>query len=79
VARFLILALALCGCAETLSPDALPPIQANAEMLPPLDTFWMQQEIAAMREPKPLPVRSISLGYVGNAPLTGGVMNVPQR
>jgi hypothetical protein len=73
-ARFLILAVVLCGCAETMSPDALPPMQANAQMYPPVDTFWLQQEVAAMREPKPLPVRSISLGYIGDAPLSGGVM-----
>ncbi len=47
-------------------------------MQPPIDSFWLQQEIAAMHEPKPLPVRSISLGYIGDTPLSGGVMrNTP--
>ena len=73
------MALCVCGCAETTSLDALPPMQAQSAMFPPVDTFWLQQEVAQMREPKPLPVRSISLGYIGDAPLTGGVMNGPPQ
>ena len=77
--RWAVIALVLCGCAETTSLDALPPVQAQNAMFPPVDTFWLQQEVAQMREPKPLPVRSISLGYIGDTPLTGGVMNAPQQ
>ncbi len=73
--RAVLLIAAVCsvGCVESRF-DELPPVQQNVAMQPPIDTFWLQQEIAAMREPKPLPVRSISLGYVGDTPLTGGVM-----
>jgi hypothetical protein len=62
-----------------MSPEVLPPVQAQNAMFPPVDTFWLQQSVAQMREPKPLPVRSISLGYIGDTPLTGGVMNRPQQ
>lgn len=67
-----IVAVASVGCVETY--DELPPVQQSFAMQPPIDTFWMQQSIAAMREPPPVPVRSISLGYIGDAPLSGGVM-----
>ncbi len=69
----LITAVCSVGCVESRF-DELPPVQQNVAMQPPIDTFWLQQEIAAMHEPKPLPGRSISLGYIGDAPLTGGVM-----
>jgi hypothetical protein len=71
--------LFVCGCAEQTSLDALPPMQAQNAMFPPVDTFWLQQEVAHMREPRPLPVRSISLGYIGDTPLTGGMMNGPEQ
>jgi hypothetical protein len=66
VVRAVLLIAAVCstGCVES----------HLVAMQPPIDTFWLQQEIAAMHEPKPTPVRSISLGYIGDAPLTGGVM-----
>jgi len=76
--RWAALLLFVCGCAESTSLEALPPMQAQNAMFPPVDTFWLQQEVAQMRAPKPLPVRSISLGYIGDAPLTNGVMNGPQ-
>lgn len=89
--RAVVLIVAMCsvGCVESrydlaicavprVSVEDLPPAQQSLAMQPPLDSFWMQQEIAAMHEPKPLPVRSISLGYIGDTPLTGGVMrNTP--
>jgi hypothetical protein len=75
--RLLILAVCLTGCAESQLAE-LPPMQQTNAMLPPVDTFWLQQSVAALHEPPPLPVRSISLGYVGDAPLAGGVMrNTP--
>jgi len=75
--RWAALLVFVCGCAETLPPEVLPPMQAENGMFPPVDTFWLQQEVAQMREPKPLPVRSISLGYIGDTPLAGGVMRDP--
>ena len=77
--RWAVIMLLVCGCAETTSLSVLPPMQSQNAMFPPVDTFWLQQEVAQMREPKPLPVRSISLGYIGDAPLTGGVMSGPQE
>jgi len=75
-ALLLIVAMGSVGCVESL--DELPPVQQNVAMQPPDsffgDTFWLQQSIAAMREPPRLPVRSISLGYIGDTPLSGGVM-----
>ncbi len=71
-----------CGCAETplevlvaepVSEEA-PPVQQNAELAPPGDSFWLAQSITEMQKPPPLRPRSISLGYVGDAPLSGGVM-----
>ena len=38
------------------------------------DDFWIDEAIATMSEPKPIRPKSISLGYVGDAPLSGGVM-----
>jgi hypothetical protein len=75
--RRVVMALLLCGCAETTF-DVLPPVQSQNAMFPPVDTFWLQQEVAALHQPKPLPVRSISLGYIGDTPLGGGVMHDTQ-
>ena len=52
------------------------PVAAQQEQdpVPPVDTFWLQQAVAESTRPPPRPVRSISLGYIGDAPLTGGVM-----
>ena len=82
-----VLLLFVCGCAET-SPDlypgdrTIPQMQSQNDMFPPVDTFWLQQEVAR-RQAEQLaeesrPVRhTVSLGYIGDAPLTGGVMNDP--
>jgi hypothetical protein len=86
--RWAALLLFVCGCAET-SPDlfpgdrTIPQMQSQNDMFPPVDTFWLQQEIARRQEQQQAeearPVRhTVSLGYVGDTPLTGGVMNVPQ-
>lgn len=73
----------VCGCAESplASPSFAstpsivpPPMQQSAAFLPPVDTFWLQQAIAERNRPPPEPVHSISLGYVGDTPLSGGVM-----
>lgn len=52
------------------------PVAAQQEQdpVPPVDTFWLQQAVAESTRPPPRPVRSISLGYIGDGPLTGGVM-----
>jgi hypothetical protein len=71
-----------CGCAETplevatIEPwrEEAPPIQQNAELAPPADSFWLTQAITEMHKPAPMRPQSISLGYVGDAPLSGGVM-----
>jgi hypothetical protein len=73
------------GCAESsaefLHPDAvIPQVQSQNEMFPPVDTFWLQQEIARRQEQQQAeesrPVRhTVSLGYIGDTPLWGGMMN----
>jgi len=78
---WLILGLG-CGCVETpleiaaIEPlrEEAPPVQQNAELAPPGDSFWLAQAITEMNKPPPQRARSISLGYVGDAPLGGGVM-----
>ena len=52
------------------------PVAAQQEQdpVPPVDTFWLQQAVAESTRPPPRPVHSISLGYIGDGPLTGGVM-----
>ena len=77
-------AMMTCGCAETMeSVDAEAPSSAEARAvahdhaLPSrvvVDDFWLDQQIAAMSEPPPVRPKSISLGYAGDAPLSGGVM-----
>ena len=48
--------------------------QQREDPAQPVDTFWLQQAVEESTRPPPRPVRSISLGYIGDAPLTGGVM-----
>lgn len=55
--------------------DGVPvAVQQDPDPQPPVDTFWLQQAIAESRRPPPRRARSISLGYIGDAPLSGGVM-----
>ncbi len=75
----------LCGCVQSplegavLSPapivDESPPVQQSSELAPPADSFWLAEAVSEMRKPPPVRARSISLGYVGDAPLVGGVMH----
>ena len=67
------LALGLFGCAES-QLDELPPVQATLDLRPPTDGFWRREAADEATRPIPERPRSISLGYVGNTPLTGGVM-----
>jgi len=73
VVRATLILLAACtfGCVES---QLEPRMQAAPPQPQIVDTFWLQQSIAAMHQPPPAPVRSISLGYIGDTPLTGGVM-----
>jgi hypothetical protein len=79
--RRIVFLLLLCGCAESrfmvdeTALDGVPVVQQREEEpMPPVDTFWLQQAVAESTRPPPRPVRSISLGYIGDAPLAGGVM-----
>lgn len=81
VVRWVVLLVLICGCAESrfmvddTGLDGVPVAQQREqEPMPPVDTFWLQQAVAQSTEPPPRPVRSISLGYIGDAPLAGGVM-----
>lgn len=71
--RLVIVSFALLGCVESHF-DELPPAQQNVDLLPPIDAFWLHQAAVESTTPIPERPRSISLGYVGNTPLAGGVM-----
>lgn len=72
--RWLVaLGFALLGCAESRLEE-LPPVQQSADLLPPVDAFWLRQAVDEATKPPLEHPRSISLGYVGDTPLTGGVM-----
>jgi hypothetical protein len=62
------LLIATCGCVDAvvLAP---PPRR-------PIETFWLAQAMGEVQRPPPpsASLQSISLGYVGDAPLTGGMM-----
>jgi len=80
VAAACVCALA-CGCAESrfmddpVAFDGIPREEQQRETpAPAIDSFWLQEAVAEQTRPPPRPVRSISLGYIGDAPLTGGVM-----
>ena len=66
-------ALGMLGCAES-SEGELPPVQTAVDLRPPTDAFWLHEAVDEATRPIPARPRSISLGYVGNTPLTGGVM-----
>jgi hypothetical protein len=61
-------------CSANRELDALPTIQTHAALVPPVDTFWVQQTVEEATRPPVEHARSISLGYVGDTPLSGGVM-----
>ncbi len=61
-------------CNANRESDALPTIQTHAALVPPVDTFWAQEVADRATQPPIEHARSISLGYVGDTPLTGGVM-----
>jgi hypothetical protein len=64
-----------CACAEPLQLDAVAsPAQQNLEMHAVVDAFWMHQAVEEQTRPPLERPRSISLGYVGDTPLTNGVM-----
>ncbi|MEO7109585.1 MAG: hypothetical protein ABI183_04020 [Polyangiaceae bacterium] len=68
--------LFVCGCVET---PAATDARAEAHALDQparvaVDDFWLDQQIAAFDEKPAERPRSISLGYAGDTPLSGGVM-----
>lgn len=71
----LLQAIACVHEAELPQPAAPVPV---AETVPPAaavaDAFWIHEEQEEVRRPPLRPVRSISLGYVGDEPLGGSVM-----
>lgn len=84
VSPLVVAAMMACGCAETADSteaEAPSPVDARAiaheHALPSrvvVDDFWLDQQIAAMSEPDPVRPKSISLGYAGDTPLSGGLM-----
>lgn len=80
--RGLLIAVCACtfGCAETQlettaqTDPMLPLIQQHVALTPPGDTFWLAASREEVTRPPLVRARSISLGYIGDTPLTGGVM-----
>jgi hypothetical protein len=70
--RIVVIVLSITGCVES---ESIAPVRAID--LPRVnDTFWLEQAVAqrqAEQDP-PARARSISLGYIGDDPLAGGVM-----
>jgi hypothetical protein len=66
----------VCGCVETpAATDARAEAHAIDEPTRvATDDFWLDQQIAAFQEKPAERPRSISLGYAGDTPLSGGVM-----
>jgi hypothetical protein len=66
----------VCGCVET--PAATEARAAAHAIDEPTrvatDDFWLDQQIAAFQEKPVERPRSISLGFAGDTPLSGGVM-----
>lgn len=76
-----LLLLSASGCVESQLEsqlesqfNELPPMQQNATFAPPIDDFWLHQAIEERTRPPLVRPQSISLGYVGDTPLSGGVM-----
>lgn len=65
--RGIVLCACLCGCAET-------ELEARHMVVAPADTFWLQESRDEVTRPPLEHARSISLGYIGDGPLSGGVM-----
>ncbi len=77
-ARFVVMGprailLGLCVCACGCVESQLEPAHSVA-FTPPGDTFWLQEAREMATRPPPQRAQSISLGYIGDAPLAGGVM-----
>lgn len=78
------LTLLLVGCAavDAESPAEFPSAQTRLEPLadtqPPApaieDSYWIHQSVEEATRPPPHHRQSISLGFVGDEPLSGGVM-----
>jgi hypothetical protein len=72
----IVVTLFACGCVET---PAATDARAEAHALDQptrvaVDDFWLDQQIAAFEDHPAVRPKSISLGYAGDTPLSGGVM-----
>ena len=69
------LSLSGIGCGAAIEPprDASDRVVPVVERAKARDTFWVEHELAQARRPEPDRPRSISLGYVGQGKLAGGV------
>ena len=71
----LVVSIFACACVETpAATDARAEAHARAEpSRVAVDNFWLDQQIASFEDyPAPRP-KSISLGYAGDTPLSGGI------
>ena len=73
---FIVVTIFACGCVET---PAATDARAEAHALDQpsrvaVDDFWLDEQIAAFDQKPAERPKSISLGYVGDTPLSGGVM-----
>lgn len=70
-----LFALAATGCGAAIEPprDASDRVVPVVDRVKPHDTFWAEHEAAQARRTEPERPRSISLGYVGQGKLAGGV------
>ncbi len=72
-----VLAVSACGCVESQLDErsyAWPPVQGHVGFTPPVDDFWLHQAIEERTRPPLVQAQSVSLGYIGDTPLSGGVM-----
>ena len=81
VALAFLTAILCAGCAEEdeeLQVRAPVRQELHCAELPhatPDDSFWLAQAIAEANRPLPTPIRqTVSLGYIGDEPLSNGVM-----
>jgi hypothetical protein len=81
VALAFVTTILCAGCAEEdaeLEVHAPVRHELHCAELPhatPDDSFWLAQAIAEANRPPPTPIRqTVSLGYIGDEPLSSGVM-----
>jgi hypothetical protein len=71
--RVLVVLPFVWACAEGVPDPVAPPPRV-------IEAFWLAQAMGEVERPPPpeTSLQSISLGYVGDAPLTGGMMQSDQ-